>query len=166
MILNLSNLLHICANLFLFKFLATSDFNFDCTTCSCLVRSMSHLLSSSSSIIGLLLVTVSGTLGYLLVAASRFPRVIQSQIHAPRVVLPPRRPSQGLCRLSNRLLGRSRPVCFSFARRCCCSSRRRCAIPFDTHFGNAAGKLEDSKTMSLWNLRQLLMGARQLTASS
>jgi hypothetical protein len=35
--------------------------------------------------------------------------------------------------------------------------RRRCADPFDTRFGDAAGELEESKTMSLSNLRQLLM---------
>ena len=39
------------------------------------------------------------------------------------------------------------------------SSRRRCAAPFDTRFGDAAGELKESKTMSLSNLRQLLMGA-------
>jgi hypothetical protein len=27
------------------------------------------------------------------------------------------------------------------------------------HLGNAAGQLEDSKTVSLWNLRQVLMGS-------
>jgi hypothetical protein len=31
--------------------------------------------------------------------------------------------------------------------------------PFDTRFGDAAGELEESKTMSLSNLRQLLMGS-------
>jgi hypothetical protein len=35
--------------------------------------------------------------------------------------------------------------------------RRRCADPFDTRFGDAAGELEEYKTMSLSNLRQLLM---------
>ena len=46
-----------------------------------------------------------------------------------------------------------------FARRGGGSSRRRCAAPFDTRFGDAAGELKESKTMSLSNLRQLLMGA-------
>ena len=63
---------------------------------------------------------------------------------------------------------RSRPARFSFARRGGThpsfarrgggSSRRRCAAPFDTRFGDAAGELKESKTMSLSNLRQLLMG--------
>ena len=36
---------------------------------------------------------------------------------------------------------------------------RRCAAPFDTRFGDAAGELKESKTMSLSNLWQLLMGS-------
>jgi hypothetical protein len=32
-------------------------------------------------------------------------------------------------------------------------------MSFDTRFGNAADELEESKTMSLSNLKQLLMGS-------
>ena len=70
---------------------------------------------------------------------------------SPKLKLPPSRLSRAGPHASA-----SHPC---FARRGGGSSRRRCAAPFDTRFGDAAGELKESKTMSLSNLRQLLMGA-------
>ena len=75
-------------------------------------------------------------------------------------MLPPSRRSRSCRRVAEAEAGphasASHP---GFARRGGGSSRRRCAAPFDTRFGDAAGELKESKTMSLSNLRQLLMGA-------
>jgi hypothetical protein len=134
----LSNLLHMCA--ILFWFLASSD----------LIALLIHARPCSSCFLVPVLLSVCSWLLFLVpVSAAAGQRVHSISNSRPPccAAAPSLKP-----KLQPRRQSRSRPARFSFARSCCSSNRKQCAGPFDTHFCDAAGELEGSKTMSLSNL--------------